>query len=85
MMWQPASAWTKACFIQNDAVAQKAVVTMACEGVKRHVAQDANLRHLFLDGANGAADKIVRIERLASRLVAQLWVGVRKECDAGNV
>ena len=51
-------------------------------GVERDVAQHADVRHFVLDGADGAADQVVRIERLAAVLVAQAWVGVGEERDA---
>ena len=57
--------------VEDDAVAQQAVMAVAGEGIERHVAQHADLGHFFLDGADGAADQIVRIERFAARLVAQ--------------
>ena len=44
---------------------------MAGEGIERDVAQNSDLRHFFLDGANGAADEIVGIERFAAGIVAQ--------------
>ena len=39
-------------------------------GIERHVAEDADLRHLFLDGADGAADQVVGVERLGAVVVA---------------
>ena len=79
MMSQPASAWTSGLLdqhrdsfvVEDDAVAQQAVVAMAGKGVKRHVAEDADLRHLPLDRADGPANEIVRVKRFAARLVAQ--------------
>ena len=70
--------------VENDPVAKQAVVTVAGKGVERHVAQDADVGHFFLDRADGAADKIVGIERFAARLIAQFRVGVWEERDAGN-
>ena len=70
--------------IDDDAVAQKSIVAMAGEGIERDVAQNADVRHFFLDGANGAADEIVGIERFAAGVVAQARVGVGKQRDAGD-
>ena len=41
-------------------------MAVAGEGIERDVAQDADLGHFLLDGADGAADEIVRIERFAA-------------------
>jgi hypothetical protein len=92
MMSQPASACDQRLLHQHG---DRLVIEMtpsrnrpSCRGCVRdraHVAEDTDLRHLLLDGANGAADKIVRIERLAARLVAQLGSVYGKERDAGNV
>jgi hypothetical protein len=57
-------------------------MAVAGERIERDVAQNADLGKLFLDGANGLADQIVRIERLAAGVVAQRRVGVGEECDA---
>ena len=47
--------------VEDDAVvAQQAVMAVAGVGIERHVAQDADLRHFLLDGADGPADQIVR-------------------------
>ena len=70
--------------IEDDAIAQQAVVAMAGEGIERDVAEDADLRHFLLDRADGTADKIVRIERFASRLIAQARIGVGKQRNAGD-
>ena len=53
-------------------------------GIERDVAEDADLRHLLLDRADGAADQIVGIERFAAVLVAQLGIGIGKQRDAGD-
>ena len=53
-------------------------------GIERDVAEDADLGHLLLDRADGAADQVVRIERFAAVLVAQLRIGVGKEREAGD-
>ena len=53
-------------------------------GIERHVAEDADLRHLLLDGADGAADEVVRIERFRADVVALAWVGIGKEREAGD-
>ena len=57
--------------VEDDAVAQQAVMAVAGEGIERDVGQEADLRHFLFDGAQGAADQIVRVERLAAGLVAQ--------------
>ncbi len=92
MMSQPASACTSACFTSTAtvsslrivAVAHQAVMAVAGVGIERHVAQDADLRHFLLDGADRLADQIVRVERLAAVLVAQVRIGVGKQRDAGD-
>ena len=79
MMSQPASASHQGLLhqhldglvVEDGAVAHQAVMAVAGVGIERDVAEDADLRHLLLDGADGAADQIVRIERLAAVLVAQ--------------
>ena len=93
MMSQPASACTSACLhqhrdglvVEDLAVAHQAVMAVAGVGVERHVAEDADLRHLLLDRADRAADEVVRVERLAAVLVAQLRIGVGKQREAGDV
>ena len=70
--------------VENDAVAQQAVMAVAGKGIERDVAEDADLGHFLLDGADGAADQIVRVERLAARLVAQRRIGVGEQRDAGD-
>ena len=72
-MSQPASACTSACLhqrleglvVEDHAVAHEAVVAVAVVGIERHVADDADVRHRLLDGADGAADEIVGVEGLA--------------------
>ena len=59
-------------------------MAVAGEGIERDVAQNADLGHFFLDGADGAADQIVRIERLAAVFVAQSRIGIGKQRDAGD-
>ena len=56
--------------VEDDAVANEPIVAVAGVGIERHVAQHTDLRHLFLDGADGAADQIVGIERLGAVVVA---------------
>ena len=90
MTSQPASASTSGLLhqdldrlvVDDRAVAQQAVMTVAGIGIERDVAEDADLRHLFLDRANGATDQVVRIERLAAVLVAPLGIGVGEQRDA---
>ena len=93
MMSQPASASHQRLLhqhrdrliVDDDAVAQQAVVAVAGVGIERDVAEHADVRHLPLDGADRAADEIVRVERLAAVLVAQLRIGIGKQRDAGDV
>ena len=70
--------------VEDDAVAQQPVVAMTGKGVKRHITEDADLRHFPLDCADGPADEIVRVKRFASRLIAQARIGVWEERDARN-
>ena len=70
--------------IEDHAVAQQPVMAVAGVGIERDVAQDADVRHFLLDRADGAADEIVGIERLAAVLVAQARIGIGKERDAGD-
>ena len=56
--------------VEDHAVAQKPVMAVAGIGVERHVAEQADLRHRFFDGADSAADQIVGIERLGAVGVA---------------
>ncbi len=64
-----------------SAVDQNPVMAVARVGIERHVADDADLRHLLLDGTHGAADEIAGIERLARAVVAQRSVGIGKQSD----
>ena len=68
--------------IEDHAVAQQAVMAVAGIGIERDVAENADVGHFFLDRADGAADEIVRIERLAAVVVAQTRIGIGKERDA---
>ena len=52
--------------IVHIAVADQPVMAMRCVGIQRHVAQHADLRHRRLDGAHGAADQVVAVQRLAA-------------------
>ena len=92
MMSQPASACDQRLphqhrdrlVVEDDAVAQQAVVAVAGVGIERDVAEHADVGHGLLDRADGAADEVVGVERLAAVLVAQLRVGVGEERDAGD-
>ena len=92
MMSQPASACTSACLTSTATVSSlrispsrmQAVMAVAGEGIERDVGQEADLRHFLLDGAHGAADQIVRVERFAAGLVAQVRVGIGKQREAGD-
>ena len=56
--------------------AQQAVVSVAGVGVERDVEDDADVEAGGLHGARRAADEVLRIERLARVLGAQLRLGV---------
>ena len=70
--------------VEDDAVAQQPVMAVAGIGIERHVAEHADLRHFFLDGANGAADQIVGIERFGAVVVAPPRLGIGKQRQAGD-
>ena len=53
-------------------------------GIERHVAEDADVRHLLLDGADRPADEVVRVERLGAGVVALVRIGVGKQREAGD-
>ena len=54
-------------------------------GIERDIAEQADLRHFFFDGADGAADEIVRIERLGTFVVAAARLGIGKQRQAGDL
>ena len=93
MMSQPASASTRACLTSTSTVSslrispslEQAVMAVAGIGIERDVAQDADVGHFLLDGADGAADEVVRVERLGAGLVAQAGVGIGEQGEAGDV
>ena len=53
-------------------------------GIERDVADDPKLRHFALDGADRSANEIVRLDRLAARLVPKRGLGIRKQGDRRN-
>ena len=57
-------------------------MAMAGIGIERHVAEHADLGHLFLDRSDRPANEVLGIERLAAVLVAQSWIGVGKDGKA---
>ncbi len=66
-----------------DGVAtQEAIMAMAGIGIERDIAEDTELRHRLLDGANCAAHQIFRIECFAAVLVAQDRIGIGKQSEA---
>ncbi len=66
----------------GDLVADEdAVMAMRGVGIERDVADDADIGHGGLDGADGAADQIVGVDRLGGRVVAQRHVGIGKQRD----
>ena len=71
--------------VEDFAAPQQAVMAVAGIGIERDIAEDADVGHFLLDGADGAADEIVRVERLGAGLVAQAGVGIGEQGDAGNV
>ena len=91
MMSQPASRLDQRLlhqhrdrFVVEDlAVAQQPVMAVAGVGIERDVGEEADVRHCLLDGAQRAADEIVRVERFAAVGVAQRRIGVGKERKAG--
>ena len=46
--------------VEDDVVAQQAVMAVAGIGIERHIAKDADVRHLLLDGADRLADEVLR-------------------------
>ncbi len=59
-------------------------MAVAGVGVEGHVAEHADIGVRALDRAHGAADEIVRIDRLVSLLALELGVGEGEERHAGN-
>ena len=53
-------------------------------GIERHVGGEPELGELALDRAERAADEIVRVQRLAAALVAQLGIGIGEQRERGN-
>ena len=51
-------------------------------GIEGDVAQHADLRHFFFDGANGAADEVIWVKRFRTGLVASGWIGIGKQGQA---
>jgi len=92
MMSQPASASTSACLtststvssLRISAVVKEPVMAVAGIGIERDIAQEADLGHFLLDGPDGPAHQIVRVECLGAGVVAQCGVGIGKQRDAGN-
>ena len=64
--------------------AQQAVVSVTGVGVERDVEDDADVEAGGLHGARRAADEVLRIERLARVLGAQLRLGIGKQRDGGD-
>ena len=53
-------------------------------GIERDIAEHADLRHFFFDGADGAADEIIGIERFRTGRIAQARLGIGKQSEAGD-
>ena len=70
--------------VDDDAVAEKPIMAVAGVGIERHIAEDADLGHRLLDGADGAADQIAGVERLGAVFVAQPGIGIGKQREAGD-
>ena len=70
--------------VEDDAVAQQAVMAVAGIGIERDVAEHADLRNFLLDGADGAADQIVGIERFGAVVIAPVRLGIGKQREAGD-
>ena len=62
MAWRTSTATR--LVVEDHAVLQQAVMAVARVGVERDVGEDADLGHGLLDGAHGAADEVVRVQRL---------------------
>ena len=71
--------------VEDLAVPQQAVMAVAGIGIERDVAQHADIGHFLLDGADGAADEVFRIEGLGAGLVAKSRLGIGKQGEAGDV
>ena len=59
-------------------------MTVAVEGIQRHVADDADVGDRLLDRLNGAADQVVGVQGLAGVGRFQALVNGRKKGDGGN-
>ena len=68
--------------VEDDAVAEQAVMAVAGIRIERHVAKNADVRHLFLDGADRLADEIFCIERFGAGFVAFARFGIGEERKA---
>jgi hypothetical protein len=66
-------------------VVDQPVLPMRGVGIERHIGQNADIVAAgVLDGANGAAHQIVRIERFLAILAAALLLGVGEQGEAGD-
>src|SRR5215471_4711429 len=66
------------------AATRPSIVAVAGIGIEGDVAEHPDLRHRLLDRSYCTTRQIVRIERLASVLVAPLRVGIGKKREARN-
>ena len=64
--------------VENDSLTQQPIMAVAGIGVERHVAEHADLRHLFLDRSDGAADEVFGVKRLGAAIVAPAGLGIGK-------
>ena len=71
--------------VENDAVLHQPVMAVAGIGIERDIAEHADLRHFFFDGADGAADEVVRVQRFGTVVVAAARLGIGKQRQAGNI
>ena len=91
-MSQPASAWhqrhllqrQQGLVVEDDAVADQAVVAVGIVGIERDVEQDADLRHRRLDRAGGAADQVLGVPGLGGLGVLVGGLGEGEEREAGD-
>ena len=70
--------------VQDLAVADDAVVTVAVEGVKGDVCHDADVGHGLLDGRGRAANEVAWVVGLARIGRLRLGIGLGEDRDGGD-
>src|SRR5690606_22423023 len=70
--------------VEDDAVPQDAVMAVIGERVERHIGDDADFRHRFLDRAGRSIDQIVRVENGGTGGVALRHVDIGEGGDRGD-